>query len=1277
MQEGTNPRTRATGARTTLLAMGVASAVFFAGASTTRTGAGVFEAPRRNAAVDPIRYDRDVRPILSDRCFACHGPDPGKRRAELRLDTAEGATEDRDGLFVVAPGDPAASELLHRVGADDPADRMPPPDSAKRPLTRDEIEILRRWIAEGAEYEPHWSFVPPRRSPLPSPPSASPPSASPPSASAATPAEATFPASASDPAGAIDAFVSARLRSEGFEPSPPADDATLVRRLFLVLTGLPPTPEDQRAYGADPRADRWERLVDRLLHEPPWVDRYAEHMTVGWLDAARYADTSGLHTDAGRQSWKWRDWVLAAFRDGMPYDRFLTEQIAGDRLPDATLDQRIATGFLRNHVTTDEGGAIPEEYLVEYAIDRASTTASAFLGITMGCARCHDHKFDPISQEEFYRFYAFFDSNDGPGLYSQQPDPNRALEPFLEVPSESQARELARLESDLAEARAALDAPIEGELEAREAWLAALLAETGARWVDAEIVEARSEDGTTLALDAEGAVAASGANPDSDRHAIELVTGDDAPLRWISLEALPGADGRIGRAPNGNAVLESVRAEAISVVDPSRRQVVRFVWAAADVEQADGEYAVVHALADDGRGWAVDGHRVEGPRHALFLADRPFGFEGGTRVVVHLDYDSPYVRHAFARVRIALGALDEAGLDRLAVASTGWYATATFRASRGEDPFDAAFGPESMEALDTGLPFGDARHRFNRVPAFLDGRRNTEFAAGVGATYVARRLFVPSARRVDAAIGSDDGFRLYRNGRLVAERRVDRGLELDQDRVALELDAGEHTIVFKIVNTGGPAGFAWRTIEDDEVLDGPLVAALAPMEVRRGSGEGAWIRAWRSAFAEDWRARSDRVAALETSIETLRETIPRTMVMRERAEPRHAFVLVRGAYDHPDLERPVGPGVPTALGPPLAPLSAPRDPGATERPGEGESEGEGKSESKGKGEGEGERALDRRALARWLTDPRHPLTARVAVNRLWRHVFGAGLVETAEDFGMQGAWPSHPELLDWLAVEFRESGWDVKALVRGIVTSATFRQSSRVRPDLRERDPRDRWLGRFPRRRLRAETIRDQALFVSGLLRESFGGPSVKPYQPPGLWREVAMPASNTRTFERGPDDELWRRSVYTYWKRAAPPPSMTTFDAPTRESCTIRRSRTATPLQALVLFNDVQFVEAARVLAERTLLESGPDAARLARMFARCTGETPEADELRALGSALDDFRARYGARPDDARALLAVGEAPSRALGDRSTLAPEEVAAWTLVANAILSLDSTLSLR
>ncbi|MCC7014624.1 MAG: DUF1553 domain-containing protein [Planctomycetes bacterium] len=1154
-----------------------------------------------------VSYDRDIRPLLSDRCFRCHGPESTKRQAQLRLDTFEGATAEHEGRRAIVPGQAERGEMWRRLTSHDDNVRMPPPSSNKRAFDAAELELLRRWIDAGAEYEPHWSFVAAERPRVPS------------------------TADRAWPANDVDRFVLARLEDEGVRPSPRTDDASLARRLFLDLTGLPPTPDELAAFAADTRPDKLRHWARRIFGEEPYKSRFAERMATPWLDAARYADTSGIHMDAGRQIWPWRDWVLAAYRDNMPFDRFVVEQIAGDLLPGATQEQQIASGFHRNHVTTDEGGAINEEYLVEYAVDRTATTGSVFLALTLGCARCHEHKFDPVTQDEFYSFYAFFNSNEEPGLYSQVPDANRALEPFMEVPRPEQVAGRTQLEQRIADARGALERTDPAEDAQRNAFFAGVA--DGVAWRATELVSATSANGATLEREPDGSVLASGANPERDDFELTLRT-DATDLRLLALHALTDAslpNGRVGRAENGNAVLTGVEVEVRSLADAAQTRRVRFEWAWADHEQPNGDFRVINVLdTSDSLGWAVQGHQREGPRAALLLADEPFGFEGGSEIVVRLQHRSIYARHTLGRVRVHLGAIREELVQRLPAASSGWFVAGPFDGAR-ESLFATEFGPEKEARWRRDAKFGERGWRHDEE--LLDGRANP-LAEGVNVSYVAKRLFVPTARKLEVALGSDDGLRVFVDAHEAFANDVERGLAPNQDRAALELERGERSIVLKVVNTGGQAGFFWSEAARDEELSHGLVAALLPAESRWPDLDEALAREWRVSFSPDYRAATERLSALEGELAALRAQIPRTMVMKELATPRATFTLKRGQYDQPDRTRPAARGVPVALG--TLPAGAPRD---------------------------------RLGLAQWLVAPENPLVARVAVNRLWELVFGAGIVRTTEDFGMQGEYPSHPELLDWLAVEFRESGWNVQHVLELLVTSSTYAQSSTVRADLLQRDPDNRWLARFPRRRLSAEAIRDTALHVSGLLVERFGGPSVKPYQPDGLWQEVAMVQSNTRFYVRGAGDELWRRSLYTYWKRACPPPAMLALDAPTREFCNIRRSTTNTPLQALVLWNDEQFLEAARALAQRTLRVAGDDDERLASLYTRCTCHAPEADELALLRGTLAYFRERYANSLDDARALIEIGESPTAA-----DLDPAELAAWTLIASSVLNLDAVI---
>jgi hypothetical protein len=1174
-----------------------------------------------------VRYGRDVRRILSDRCFQCHGSDAAARESDLRLDVREGAVEDRGGYAVILPGNAQESELWLRITSDDPDEVMPPPRAKKRPLTAEDMDMLARWIDAGAEYEAHWAFVAPT---LP-----------------------TVPANA-DAAWArneIDRFVLAGLESKGVAPAPEADSATLLRRVFLDLTGLPPTVEELDSFLAEEGSETtgapgaYERVVDRIFAEELYRSRLAERLTTPWLDASRYADTNGIHMDNGRQMFLWRNLVLASFRDNVPYDRFITEQLAGDLLPDATLDQMVASGFNRSHVITDEGGAIADEYLVEYAVDRVNTTSAVFLGLTAGCARCHDHKFDPLDQEDYYSLFAFFNSNDEPGLYSQTADSNRAYEPFIEVPTDEQEALLSSMASQMESLERQLAEKLPGEDERRAEWLSELLVQAGVDWSVPRVIGAESSDAqVSLVPQDDGSILPTGPMPASEDYVIEL-RSPASDLRLILLEALcteGDGDGededvpRVGRASHGNVVITSITVEARGRDTSADWSDVPLTWAWADHSQKNLDYEVMNVLdAGVALGWAADGHQVEGGRNILLLSQEAFGFEGGTDLRIKIAFRSQYERHSLARLRLRVSPL--ADTSRLPVGLGRWYSAGPFLPVPANDRaavYETAFGPETLETIDLEHPFGTDNKKWVFGEGFGD-ERVVALPSGISASYVGRTIWSPDIRDLEVSLGTDDGYLLFHDGNKIGENRVDRGAAPDQERVTIPLKPGPNAVVFKIVNTGGIAGYYFRELPPEEMLVGELPSALLPEDAIPAQQVEELALAWRRHLFEDYRQLDDERAAIEEERKETLMAVPRAMVMRELEEPRETFVLKRGQYDHPDKTRPVERRMPAFL-PPL-PTGAPRN---------------------------------RLGLAQWLFTPENPLFARVAVNSFWQTIFGAGLVRTPEDFGQQGEWPTHPELLDWLAVHFRESGWDVHALLRLFVTSSTYRQSSVVRSDIADSDPENRWLASSARRRLSAEQIRDHALYTSGLLVERFGGPSVKPYQPAGLWKEVAMGGSNTREFKRGDGEDLWRRSLYTYWKRAVPPPSLQTFDAPTRESCVIQRQSTNTPLQALVLWNDVQYVEAARAFALRALEARDEDEQRLVWMFRSSTARVPEAEELELLAENLDAFRQRFAEAPEDADELLAFGEA----------MVPEDVdrvdlAAWAMIANAVFNLHETLT--
>jgi hypothetical protein len=1150
-----------------------------------------------------VRYGRDIRPILSDRCFKCHGPDAAARAADLRLDDRAEAVHPRDGGAAIAPGDAAASELWRRITAHDADERMPPADSGKPELSTEQKALLRRWIDAGAPYEGHWAFTPPQPVAVPAGTAANP----------------------------VDRFLGAARRQRGLAPAAEADRATLARRAFLTLTGLPPTAAELRDFVGDARPDAYERLVDRLLGDEPYRTRHAEHLATIWLDAARYADTCGIHMDAGRQAWAWRDWLIAALRDDKPFDQFVVEQLAGDLLPSATTDQRIATGFLRNHVTTDEGGAINEEYLVEYAAERTATVGSVFLGLTVGCARCHDHKYDPIRQEDYFRLFSFFNSNEEPGLYSQIGDPNRALEPFLPVPTDAQMRRRSELDAQVAALTTQLQTVTPAEADEFEAFRREVAARVDLAWHAPQALAAASRHGATLTVASDGVVVAGGENPPTDEHALTFTPAHD-DARWLSLEALPDPAhpaGKVGRAPNGNAVLQHV-AVAIKPAGTAEWQSIAAVYAFANVEQQDGDYAALNVLDDDGRGWAVAAHQHEPqPAHLLLLLDRALA--AGTEVRATLKFDSPYPQHVFAKVRLRTAAATATQLAALPLAAHGFFVAGPFGRDDA-DQYGTHHGPEQSTRIDPKQTWGKVGwRRANRKPGEVD----TSLPGGRNASYVAQRVFAPSARKATLKFGSDDGFQLFVNGALVAERRVDRGVQADQEEATFDLPAGESAVVLKVVNTGGAGGYALRFAPTDGELAGAMQALAVPGATAAPATLARAAEAYREQRSPTRRQRREELAKLRAERDDVERAVPRAMVMQEMAQPRATYVLTRGEYDKADRQRPVEREIPAVFG--KLPADAPRN---------------------------------RLGLARWLVSADNPLLLRVQANRLFEFVFGTGIVRTSEDFGLQGEWPSHPELLDWLALELRGNGHSLRKVLRLLVTSAAFRQSARMQPETAAVDRDNRLLSWFPRRRLTAEALRDQALYVGSLLVERAGGPSVKPYQPDGLWQEVAMTQSNTRFYQRGSGDDLWRRSLYTYWKRACPPPSLLTLDAPTREFCTIRRSVTNTPLQALVLWNDEQFVEAARGLAQSTALTVAPDDdARLAAMHERCTGHLPDAEALAAAKATLSALRQRYLRAPQDAEQLLSIGQSP-RPPG----LPAADLAALTVVASAFLNLDATL---
>ena len=975
-------------------------------------------------AAGAVRFDRDVRPVLSDNCFACHGPDANEAKAGLQLHSFAAATAPlgkTDDRRAIVPGDRASSELWKRISSEDPDEKMPPPDSNHR-LDAAQIELLGRWIDEGAEYEGHWAFQP-----------------------VSAPREAS-----------IDSLIRARLAEAGLQASPRADRATLLRRLTQDLTGLPPTAEEVAAFSKDGSLEAYEQAVDRLLASPA----AAERLAVDWLDGARYADTNGYSIDDHRDMWIWRDWVLHAFLTNKPFDEFAVEQVAGDLLPGATEQQRVATGFLRNSMNTHEGGTIPEEYRVTYNVDKVDTVATVFMGLTMKCSQCHDHKYDPISQREFYQFYAFFNQSSEPGGGAT----NANTRPLIEAGS-------LICDSDRVK-----------------------------RDVGFRIAELNR-----LRITPEPAMAK---------------LRDDWEARTLPTLKPPG-----GRAKTNAALPRSPHASAA------------WIWAADDRQASEVTFEHRFDLDAD-------------PAAAQLF------FTCDDACTVKINGGAPIEKKSlWMQPKIVQVTGLRAGENRIEVVGK----------NNGASPAGLLFSL-AVRAAD-----GSVEHIVSDAgwSAKLAG------AAAKPAAELGKYGVAPWGRRIEEGAAGSKG-----NPELYLALSTPRAKRSEAD---------------------------WKTINDAcSAASGAFKIYIHQLNLEE--------------------------KVLRKSAESGRATV---MVMDYK--PRDTHVLIRGAYNEPGEK--VSPGGPAIL-PPLV----------------------------GR-EGEAKTRLD---LARWLVDPAHPLTSRVIVNRYWQMIFGTGLVKTAEDFGAQGEYPSHPELLDWLAADFVRHGWDLRRLLKQIVMSETYAQSSAATPELLASDPYNRLLARAPRYRLAAEFVRDGALAAAGLLNRDLGGPSVHPYQPDGLWAEIShygYPAGFTsQKYLAGRGRANYRRSLYSAWKRTSPPPAMAIFDAPNRETCTVRRLSTNTPLQALVLQNDPQFLEAARVLGE-VMAGAGSDQGGVELGFVRVLGRAPNDQELRLMTSALGRYRNAYLGRDADAAALTSVGESVPPSTDRR------ELAAWTLVASTLLNMDEAVS--
>ncbi|MEO2161058.1 MAG: PSD1 and planctomycete cytochrome C domain-containing protein [bacterium] len=1139
-----------------------------------------------------LRFATDVRPILSEHCFPCHGFDENKREAGLRFDQREGAFNLLpSGGHAIVPGEPENSLLVARTSATDSSERMPPAEF-NRPLNADQVATLEQWIKEGAKWEEHWSFAP---------------------------VADDAPPATTESLKPIDAFIRARLAQSSLEPSPEADPITLLRRVTYDLTGLPPTSEEVEAFLKDPSPEAYSAAVDRLLDSP----RYGEHMGRYWLDAARYGDTHGLHLDNFRMMWPYRDWVINAFNENKPFDDFVVEQLAGDLLPESTIDQKVASGFNRCNVTSAEGGMIKAEYLSLYAKDRAETTGTVFLGLTMGCAQCHDHKYDAISMQDYYSMYAFFNSLDEDASDGNKEDPRLSIP----VPGREQQAQLDALDEQRDVYATQLDAPIP-ELDALQAdWEDQWRQRLEDRWLILVPELATSTHDTDLVIQGDDSILAQGPNPAKETYEI-TAHSHISDITGVRLEAMVGEGSPAsvpGRAHNQNFVLTHFQVETFPAGHPELAQEVELVSAQASFSQ--DKYPVAGALDEAISGWA--GLGSGGSRSATFIAAEPFGFDGGTGIRVRLKHESQFPQHNLSRVRLAITSEPALVPTKLG----GWHSVGPFGETNGQKSLSAKYGPE--ERVDLDAKVGEAQLSWTDRPEYVDGKVHL-FENISGSTYLYREIHALTPRALKVGVGSDDGIRIWLNGELVHDNPVARGVALDQDSLELPLEQGRNELLLKVANYGGAAGFAFRKIDesmDDVPSNVGAVLGLAPAE-RTPEHDKTIKYYYRGSHSPNWLKSREARDSVIAEREVLQQSLPTTMVSRELEKRRQAHMLIRGQYDQ--LGPEVQPRTPSAL-PPM-----------------------------GK-----EGPINRLDLAHWIVREDNPLTSRVTVNRFWQQFFGTGLVKTSEDFGAQGELPSHPELLDWLARHFMGSGWDVKGLVKSLVTSRTYMQSARSHEADQEQDPYNRLLARGPRFRLDGEMLRDTALFLSDSLIENRGGPSVKPYQPVGVWKAVGYSGSNTVKYAQDQGDALYRRSIYTFWKRTAPPPNMVAFDAPSRESCTVRRSRTNTPLQALALLNDVQMVEAARRLAQRILSEGKGDvAARANESFRWVTSRVPTVKEQAILLQAIESQLALFKDQEEQAKLLIGMGNTPPPA-----TMDARELAAWTHFSLLLLNLDEVIT--
>ncbi len=1046
---------------------------------TAQDNAGIAPQEVTQNSNDEIRFNRDVRPILSATCFRCHGQDAEHRQADLRLDRADTATEQRESGAAWVAGDPAASTAWSRILSTDPDLVMPPPN-ATRQLSDPEKEILKRWIEQGAKYENHWAFEPIR------------------------PTAQGQPSVEGQPRNWIDAQIASEAKRRGLTLQGPADPRTLARRLAFTLTGLPPNPDDVESFAQNPTAQAYEAYVDRLLASP----HYGEEMAKHWLDVARYGDTHGLHLDNDRLIWPYRDWVVQAYNENKPFDQFTIEQLAGDLLPNPTPSQLVATGFNRCNVTTSEGGAIVDEFQFRYAVDRTSTTIQTFLGLTGGCAVCHDHKYDPLSTREFYSMYAFFYSNADPAM-----DGNvSTTAPFLKLPTPAQSAELAALDERLKNSLTSLY-----DLSKRWSIQAPWTSDTPTKPIGKSATHVWLDDALPLG-------------------ATQRNTSRNAD-RWSVDEVTPPMGQRALVTEFGNKFEQTIQGGLIPnwILNNSRIS----VWAQTDLQE---------------------------PPEAIYLEVRT---NKGAKRWVWCN-DPELARSVDAGPDRVVGPLPQPGEWQLLSVPT--------------------------EGLEVGAVVTELKLGLFGGICYWDG------------------LSITGDLREQDNLRSDWKTWWKQHGNKPVPHATE---QLGGNGLVQAIQKGPDSDEGKKLEGQVRAYFiAW-------------IASDVPKEILQA--RKAWFQ-------------------LQAQREKLDDRIPGTMIYRDAPKTRQAHIMVRGQYDAKGDA--VNPGVLAAL------------PAIERQPAEQQAN-DGKSDS----------SLNRLDLARWLVAPNHPLTARVTVNRFWQQVFGIGLVKTSDDFGTQGTPPTHPQLLDDLAHHFLSNGWNTKALMKELVMTEAFQRAATVQDEAYAKDPENRYLARGPRIRLDAEQIRDNALAVAGVLNPSIGGPGFRGYQPPNIWEPVGYGDSNTRYYiqQHGPD--LYRRSLYAYFKRTAPPPFMSNFDAPNRETTCTRRERSNTPLQALQLMNDIQHIEAARCLAERVLKASPQDEkSRVVRLFQWVLSRPPDAYEQQQLETFLAKSLERMNTNPEDAKRIAKAGERwvdPDIAVA----IPAEQIAAWTLLSNLVLNLDETVT--